>query len=389
MATPFEPAPLRIAYIRTSDRGTFKSCRRKWNWSSPLRENRGSRETASPLWLGSGFHFALEDFHGYRHFDRAADALYAFYEACRRTSGLNLPDDYKELLELGKSMLDYYQDYWLLTRDPLQTYWHPNEDGILVPQVEVEASFEIPMDPDLLNQYGYDKAIYQVHFDRVAVDRDGELWIVEYKTAKQYEWYHLETDLQVSSYSWAGTAVYDKPCRGVIYQQHKKVIPDEPRMLANGRYSTASNMITSHSMYRKALINLYTSVEKAPTTNVEFLNKLAEQETEDRDAYVQRQIATRNQHQVEAEGTKVLLEAEEMLNPDIALYPHPTRNCSWCTFLSPCLALDDGGDWNFHLDDISKRRIGGYDSWRPALQLPSRVQQHQQLLEPEFQVPTM
>ena len=94
--TPYEEEGQRIARVavaRTSDRGLFKACRRRWNWQSPLRGNREPLYSASPLWLGSGFHFALEDFHGYKHFPTAAAALQAYHDAWKRFPQGELPDD--------------------------------------------------------------------------------------------------------------------------------------------------------------------------------------------------------------------------------------------------------------------------------------------------------
>ena len=45
--------------IHTSDRITFKRCRRKWDFSSPLRQHLAPQGgVVTPLWFGTGFHFA-------------------------------------------------------------------------------------------------------------------------------------------------------------------------------------------------------------------------------------------------------------------------------------------------------------------------------------------
>jgi hypothetical protein len=61
---PPTPSKWDIIPIHTSDRGTFKFCRRQWSWSSPSRLNlmpkasvHGIRE---PLWFGTGIHYALQ-----------------------------------------------------------------------------------------------------------------------------------------------------------------------------------------------------------------------------------------------------------------------------------------------------------------------------------------
>ncbi len=318
--------------------------------------------SALPLWIGSGFHYALEDYHGYQHYSTGAEAFAAYVDACRKTPDIKLPDDWEEGLELAAAMLDYYTQ-WEIGRPKYETLWI---DGI--PQVEIDFEIELPFDA---TRFGYDRVVYRGTFDRIATDEYGGLWVVEYKTAKAFEIRHFMTDQQVSSYVWAGSVVYDNPVMGVVYQQHKKVIPLGPRVLRAGKVSTASNMISSYRLYKNALEELYTTVEKAPGKNQRFLGDLAAQETEYRDAYIMRDLVTRNEHQIAAEGMKILLECEEMLNPDLPLYPSPTRDCHFCSFMDPCISLDDGSDWEAELDAMSQSRAQEYNTWRPHLQLPS------------------
>jgi len=325
-----------------------------------LREGREGTEAILPLWIGTGFHYALEDFHGYRHSETASLAFHEFVSAYKKTEGLELPDDWEEGIELACAMLDYYENEWLATR-----YSYPTcvVDG--KPQVEITFQIEVPFDA---SAWGYDKVYYEGTFDRVCIDEYGGLWIDEYKTAKAFQEHHFMVDQQTSSYCWAGEVVFDRPIEGVIYQQHKKVIPQGPRVLRNGRISTASNLITSHRLYKKALEELYTVVEKAPGANVKFLNELAEAESEHRDAYIRRDLISRNSHQIAAEGEKILAECADILNPDLSLYPNPSRDCSWCSFLSPCVSLDDGSDWEADLNELTRKRAEDYNPWRPQLQ---------------------
>ncbi len=351
----------RVAVIRTSDRTTHRRCLRLWDWASHLRRGLESTGSALPLWIGSGFHYALEDYYGYQHYGHPSEAFAAFVDACRRTPKLTLPDDWEEGLELAAGMLDYYP-LWLESRPKYETLW---VDG--VPQVEIVAEIEIPFDA---TPYGYDRVVYQVTFDRIATDEWDGLWIMEYKTARAFEDRHFMTDQQVSSYSWAGQVVYDRPVMGVVYQQHKKVIPIGPKILSAGKISTAKNMITSYRLYKNALEALYVDVNRAPSQNVRFLGDLAAQETEHRDAYIRRDLITRNEYQIAAEGAKILLELPGMLDPDVPIYPSPTRDCHYCAFQDPCISLDDGSDYEAELTAMSQSRAQEYSTWRPHLQLP-------------------
>lgn len=344
--------------IRTSDRILRRRCKRKWNWGSHLKSNREGSETRSPLWMGTALHYALEDYHGFNKYGHPTKALAAFVQAWRNTLGLTLPDEWKEDVDLCQGMLNYYANYWLKERDPLKTLWL---DG--VPQVEVRFRISLP----LKGPNGED-VVYEGQLDRVIEDEHTRLWFQDYKSAKTFGRAHLDTDQQMSSYSWAGSVIFDRPVAGGIYQQHLKALPEPPRWLASGRYSTNKDQHTTHELYTEALLKLYGDVKKAPSDNIRFLNELVEAEQEHSNRYVRRDFVERNEHQIQAEGAKILMEAAEMIDPNAALYPSPTSDCSWdCDFLVPCLALDDGGDWEQEIELLTSPRPEERDEWRQHL----------------------
>ena len=53
-----------IIPLHTSDRATFKSCRRRWYWSSPAQMNLVPKTSVygiyKPFWFGTGIHYALQ-----------------------------------------------------------------------------------------------------------------------------------------------------------------------------------------------------------------------------------------------------------------------------------------------------------------------------------------
>jgi hypothetical protein len=356
----------RVAVIRTTDRIVYRRCRRRWNWSSHLRQNLGMREGASPLWMGSGFHFALEDYHGLNLFKDPALAFDAYAEATKRYDPRGLPPNYVEDWQLARGMLDYYGRHWLHNRDPLQTLiWNG------VPQVEVNFRVDLPIPKERLKEWGYDRAEYSGTLDRVCVDEWGNLWIVEYKTAKAIQTLHLSNDSQVSSYCWAGPYIYGQPIVGVIYQQHRKDLPRPPKILASGQLSAAKDQLTTRPQLREFLINQYGSVNNSPGKFIDLLNHLAKEETPMKDKFVARNKIERNEQQCQAEGEKIMMEAEEMLNPNTPLYPNPTRDCQFmCSFNGPCVSMDDGSDWEYELSLITKEREPKYDTWRNFIKYP-------------------
>lgn len=381
------PDGRRAVIIRTSDRIAFKSCRRKWGFSSHLKRNLGAKKLAAPLWFGSAIHYALEDYHGWNKFGHPREAFKAYCLATAKNYLRDLPPDAQEHYELGKILMDYYVHDWLegYGRKPDETYWEVNpETGILEPQVEV--NFEIPIPMEMLPEHvqrwcremGIDVVLYRGTIDRVVVDEYGHLWVDEYKTAKIFQNQHYMTDPQVTTYVWACSQIYDRPVVGVIYHQFIKKIPKPPPILSSGAISTASTLVTSVPLYRRALEEMYGEVRMAPSKNQQFLTDLMKSETEDRDRYIIRERIPRNNFQLQHEALKILLEMEDMLNPNLPLYPNPTRDCSrMCSFLTPCVNMDDGSDWEALLEDAYASRDQDADRlWRRRLPSPGELASH-------------
>lgn len=369
----FTPSPVskaRVAVIRTSDRITFKRCRRRWHWSSHLRTNLQPVRSASPLWFGSGVHFALEDFHGANEYKHPWTAFKAYVKASKAYRPDALPTDWKDLCFLARGMLSYYAEYWLQMRDPYKTFvWNG------VPQVEVNARIPIPFDA---TKYGYDQVVYSLTLDRVVIDDDGNLWIQEYKTAKNIQTHFFPTDPQVTSYMWAAEQLYPGyKIMGVIYQQHKKAIPEFPEVLSTGRLSTNTKQSTTYHLYRHALIRQYGKEygTVAPPELIGCLNHFASLEDQwTGDKFIRRDRVYRNEQMCASEGEKILMEVEEMLNPNLALYPNPVRECiHMCPFSGPCVSLDDGSDWEQELEALFELRPKGYDDWRRYLPEPQAL----------------
>ncbi len=344
---------MRIAPIHTSDRGLYKVCRRRWHWGSHMRRGLETFSRASPLWFGSGIHYALENTHwpfdDTREFKTGAEAFNAYVAESLNVMRERVPPDWKELWEMGKGMMDYYENEWLVQRDPLPTYVHNG-----VPQLEVMFEIELPIPPEALEAAEYEKVVYRGTIDRISYDPFlNGLWVVEYKTAAQFQTMHFLNDPQCTAYVWAATYLYELPVLGVIYQQHLKAVPEGVRFLANGTISSDARQNTSHRRYRQGLIDSYgvNYAKAAPAKNIECLNKLAMMEDDMRDPYVRRDKVYRNQHQIDSESVKIMLEVMEMINPDTSMYPHAGRHCSMCNFQSPCTSLDDGSDFETELQD--------------------------------------
>lgn len=353
----------RIAVMRTSDRGAFKRCRRKWHWHSPLRLNLTLTDSPSYFWIGTGGHFAMEDYHGYNRFLHPVEAFRAYVAACKvaqQRHGYGLPDDWEEQTSMAEGILNHYM-VWSQNRDTYETAWFNG-----VPQVEITAHIPLPVTPPP----GFDQVVYQFTLDRLVVI-DGEYWIQDWKFYKQFSQAQLDYDQQLSAYIWAAYSTFEVPIAGGILHEFVKKVPKAPKILSNGKLSTAKTQGTTHGMYRDKLIQMYGSVEKSPRGNIECLNDLAMQESPDRDNYIRRTKTVRTELQQRAEGTKILMEAADMCNPDLPLYPNPTRDCSWdCQLQDVCLMVDRDDDWEHALNDLTVQRTQEAGDWRRYLKYP-------------------
>jgi hypothetical protein len=310
--------------------------------------------------LGTGGHFALEDFHGVNHYRHPSEAFKAYVAACKsfhNQNGYGLPDDYEEQAELGIGVLDYYL-LWLESRENYETVWIDGE-----PQVETTCLIPLPVAPPP----GYDQVCYQLTLDKL-VEIDGEYWILDYKFYKTFSQANLAYDAQMSAYIWGAQTIFDRPIAGAILHEFVKKTPNEPKILSTGKLSTSEKQGTTHRLYRDTLVKMYGSVDAAPSSNIKCLNELAARETPDRDDFIRRTKTRRTELQQQATGTLILMEAADMCNPDLPLYPNPTRDCSWdCSLQDICLMIDRDDDWESLLQELTVQRTEESGEWRQHL----------------------
>lgn len=374
-----------IVEIHTSDRGTFKRCRRKFGWGSTLRQNLiriGPDQSA--FFLGNGVHFAMEDYHGWRRFAHPALAFAAYYDAQKAK---DRPDDAEALLDLGVGMLEYYVEDWLDEHpEPFETLWVNGE-----PQVEVEVGISLNgiLEEHLLSGNSQDarrngflldylkhhEVQYVTTYDRVVIDKHDIIYGLDYKTAAQFDELNLQTNPQSAAYDWSLALFYGPAgytVGGIWWQQHKKLNPQPPKRVYVGKknesFSLDFGQTTSFRLYKRAVKEYYGTI---PQKYHEILGVLANAQDENGDRFIRREVLRRNQYQREIEQQKIVLEVFDMLDPDLPLYPNPTKDCSWdCPFKAPCLAMDDGSDYQFLLDSEYTQWAGYKDDWRQRVKYP-------------------
>jgi hypothetical protein len=361
--------------VHTTDRILFRRCRRKWNWASPIREHLVPiGEINSALWFGTGIHFALEDFHGRKRFSYPSDAFTAYINAHKENE---LPIDASELHYLATEMLDYYANFWVdvyFSAYRTATLYDIAQlgNGHLHPQVAkqfsnqmmdmplTEVEFRIPLTND---------ADYVGKFDRIVIDPYNRLWVVDFKTANRIDTTKLENDPQASAYAWSAEEFFKVEFEGVIWVQLAKDVPKGPKLLVNGEFSQNKQAKTTYRLYRQSLMEEFGHI---PKHYMDHLNYLAAKETENGDAFIRYDLLRRNYNWKQSEMVKIFQEVYEMRNENMFLYPNPTRDCIWdCAFRSACIALDDGSDYQFILEnDFMQFDKIANEQWRTRIEWP-------------------
>lgn len=348
--------------IHTHDRISFRRCRRKWNFSSPLRQHlEPIVSDFAALWFGSGIHFALEDYHGHNKFGHPVEAYFAYQNAFKVEER---PMNWEDLEEMAVHLLSYYVEGWLPKRKGVfRTLWLNGE-----PMVEVQ--FRIYL-PELSEKVGF-PVYYEGTFDRIVIDEEGFIYILDYKTAARFDTAKLETDAQINAYCWAGEQVIGRPVEGMIYMQFLKASPTGPKILKSGLPSTDVRQRTTHYHYKQALDEIFDG-SQYPKEYVAFLNELAMQESPEGDKFIRYDKVRRNESFRKAEAWKIYAEGLEMLTFDLPLYPNPTKDCSWdCSFRPVCLAMDDGSDPEFLLAENYQKRKEDNQEWRKKIKWPDQ-----------------
>jgi hypothetical protein len=397
---PKIPSKYDIIPIHASDRGTFKKCRRKWDWSSPMRNNLQPKVEMQgiyfPTWFGSGVHYALAQYYnpvlkrdpvetfnwwwdlqmygGEVVGDQQLDLVYdrkpqhtgAYLETednpIYKVRGLYelLPsyndEEFEEHKDLGIGMLIFYKEY------------AEEHDNFVV--ICEEHTFSVPVTDDSGNvlrtidiRDGREK---EVHIrgtqDAIIQEQEyGKFGILEHKTAARIdEDYHrkLEKDEQCTTYMYAG----EREAREfgleyeriffVLYNALRKTYPKPPTPTKNGLFSinrqmesTTSRML--HEYIARNSLEVVVESDEKLQAYVDYVERQGDRQ------FIERNYVHRNRAEIESCGERIFAEVSDMLDPNLRIYPNPTGeySCLNCIFRAPCIARDDGSDWKVLLED--------------------------------------
>lgn len=411
---PEIPSKWEVIPIHNSDRGSFKRCRRYWDWNSPARTNLTLRADvhgiSMPLFFGTGIHYALENYYqpglnrdpvesfktwwdiqwrggivteewldkvydlkpqqiqNADHDPNWSDALVSSKLPLWKIRGLEdiIPspnhDEFDEHYVLGIEMMKFYKEYavknddfdFLLAEHDFSVPIWDYANGKILTAVDIREDSP---------NYGKELEVHSRGRQDGILHRHGasKLGIMDHKTSDRWgdeELFKLETDEQCTTYlavAQIEANYYDlphkgKPFEGVLYNVMRKAYPKQPTELKSGMFSIdRANESTTYPMLmawiKKNLPGV--SLNEKQQEYINYLRDVGDEQ------FIVREQVRRNQYQLQNAMGRMYLEALDMLDPNVRIYPNLTNDwlCRNCQFRAPCISKESGADWHQLIQD--------------------------------------
>lgn len=364
------PEPFRL---RNSERGTMDKCPQRWWWD--WRDGLTPKETAKPLWFGTGIHMALA--HYYKPgTKRGKDMIDVWREFTKdevdaiKVKGVEVNDDvWIDAVKLGEAMLTgYMQEY------EGDKHWDV---------ISTEQTFELKLPYDfsglhpviaeqLLKEYG-EFFFLNGTFDGVYRDKiDKRVKLMEHKTAASISVGHLPVDNQAGTYWMVAGLVgveqgWLKPkeqIREVMYNFLRKGLPDE-RPKDDKGYATNKPGKDAFVLALEADGHKFDTNTRGniviPTVAVmeeiaakRSLTVLGERSKVQPAALFERHPVKRTQSQRKMQLSRIQAEVTRMLMIKSGMVPLTKSagkdTCGFCSFRDMCELHESGGDWEGYRD---------------------------------------
>jgi hypothetical protein len=340
--------------IHISDVRTYKQCRRKWNWSSPLRRNLEPNVPYAPFFSGRLIHHCLE--HYYRSHTPFTDSFNVFMaheQKLMDEAGKLWPAEaqiVQDQLALCAGMLNHYA-LWI---DSEQSRW--SDDNLEF--ITLEESFSVPF----FTPSGYRSPKIYLGGRRDGLVRrrdDGTYWIWEVKTTRSIDELRrsLDNDEQAGTYLLAAQIQYNVKISGVLYNILRKKLPTIPDVLKSGFLTKRMDLDTTAQAYADAVKRNHPgwTHQQRMDEYGDIIRSLLDKGN----TFFARIPIYRSQKEISELAQNLRLTALEMTRKSTPLYPAPSwMNCNFCHFRGPCLQMNAGGDTEFLLAQEYRTRKG-------------------------------
>jgi PD-(D/E)XK nuclease superfamily protein len=416
--------------IHTSERRSYRACRRRWNWL--FKDRWYPLTTPKPLEFGSAYHKGMEAW-----FDpftwgrgdvetRKTLAILAFSNECNMqkakyviqndgTIDPELEADFDERLELGIGMLTYYIDkispvldtqfkpikveidfevpvkspegdqLWCKC-DQCKTLWLSSEIGNLDHNEWVVRNRFIGPDGNELQDDALTRLYWKIawqglpvtyggRIDVLAQDENGRYWIIDWKTAARLTGddsieaqgdEFILLDDQITSYCWALWTL-GIDVAGFIYHEQKKAFPKEPEPVKYNRKGCWYSVSRQQETSYDVYIETIQEGDPSGYASGAYDEFLAWLK-ENGPRYYSRKQVHRNETELKNAGLYIYLEAAEMIRPELPIYPSPGRfGCTFCAFRQPCIGQNRGEDYEYALESgYEKRDYRYWEKTKPS-----------------------
>lgn len=382
--------------ISTSERATFKLCRRQWELS--VLEN---LEPVIPpsfeLEFGAGIHLALEAYYKsvtelpfHEDYNAPLDAALEAWDAWYIETDERFASDTKynslvreqaldtlvELGNLGKEMLRGYHQFsdakddftihaiegkltgagesWLTKHSSNREFraeysanaviWNRKSRRLMVPIINPATQQTMPTKGLPMFSMRLDLLV-----NRTTPGVKG-LWVIDSKTAtSQPNDRGLDFDDQVTSYCYGVWRWLGIIPRGFMFNVLIKKAPKDPRILKDGSLSTAKDQLTTAERYRKELQSRGLMLKDGTVTREKHAEAYAALLSHDWDRFFIRYEVTRSRQELMNFERRLFEEWQDMVDcstGEMDLYPNLSKyHCPRCPVGPICLAIEDGSDW--------------------------------------------
>ena len=222
-------------------------------------------------------------------------------------------------------------------------YYKELDKGFKVIDSEVDELMELP-----------NGDMFRFIIDLIIEENDGGIWLVDHKTVKTFapESFML-LDSQLARYFWAARKMGYSPLRGVMFNEICTKPPTVPRLLKNGKLSTASKMWCDAYTYAEAV--------KANDLDMKDYMPFIKQLAGRHDKWFRRTRLPRDEPMMKRLMMELMWTNREIKQAEgLAEFPRSSsKNCLHdCDFMDLCILELQGGEAQDIIDmnyEVSKR----------------------------------